>query len=126
MKSTRKKRILLAEDDAAMRQYIESALRYAGYDVTSCANGVEALVTLQNSGAFDLLLTDIVMPGLDGLDLSRQAQAQFPDIKIMFITGFSGMAVDVPKGADGQALVIQKPFHLKDVITQVEDLLTQA
>ena len=85
-------RILLAEDDDSLRAFLSRALQRAGYDVTSCADGDEALAALDDH-QWDLLLTDIVMPGVDGIEVARQAAARQADLRIMFITGFAAVAL---------------------------------
>ena len=102
-------RILLAEDDDSLRAFLARALERAGYDVVSCADGDEALAALAR-GRFDLLLTDIVMPGADGIEVARQAAARDPALRIMFITGFAAVALSAgsqtpPEGAK----VLAKP-----------------
>jgi two-component system cell cycle response regulator CpdR len=113
-------RILLAEDDEAMRGFLERALIRAGYAVSSFANGAEAYECLKEE-PFSLLLTDIVMPHMDGIELARRASEMDPDLKIMFITGFA--AVTLNNDALEDAHVLSKPFHLKDLVNQVELLL---
>src|SRR3546814_10959751 len=84
-------RILLAEDDEALRGCRARALERAGYDVVACADGEEAVAVLEQD--WDLLLTDIVMPGIDGIEVARQAAARHPGLRIMFITGFAAVAL---------------------------------
>jgi len=115
-------RILLAEDDDSMRGFLERALKKAGYDVSSFANGVEAYERLQEE-PFSLLLTDIVMPHMDGIELARRASELDPDLKIMFITGFAAVTLNNAPDALEDARVLSKPFHLKDLVLQVEMLL---
>ena len=115
-------RILLAEDDEAMRSYLARALQRSGYDVTTAATGREAL-DLVESGTFDLLLTDIVMPEMDGIELARRATELDPDIKVMFITGFAAVALNPDNHAPKQAKILSKPFHLRDLVTEVQRLL---
>lgn len=115
-------RILLAEDDDFMRGFLERALTKAGYDVASFANGAEAYERLKEE-PFSLLLTDIVMPHMDGIELARRASELDPDLKIMFITGFAAVTLNNAADALEDARVLSKPFHLKDLVTQVETLL---
>ena len=84
-------RILLAEDDDSLRGFLARALERAGHEVTSCADGEEAVTFLDET--WDLLLTDIVMPGMDGIEVARQAAARHPGLRIMFITGFAAVAL---------------------------------
>src|ERR671929_9524 len=81
-------KILLAEDDNDMRRFLVKALQNAGFDVASFDNGLSAYNRLREE-PFELLLTDIVMPEMDGIELARRATELDPDIKVMFITGFS-------------------------------------
>jgi two-component system cell cycle response regulator CpdR len=118
-------KILLAEDDDAMRQFLTLALEKAGHTVVGASDGAEAFRLFQESeGAFDLLLTDIVMPGMDGIELSQKARQKAPGIKIMFITGFAAIAPDAQSGLSGaEAPVVSKPFHLGALVEQVNGLL---
>jgi two-component system cell cycle response regulator CpdR len=113
-------RILLAEDDDAMRGYLSRALERAGYLVTAVDRGTAALPLLQ-SETFDLLLTDIVMPEMDGIELAQNAAALAPDMRVMFITGFAAVALKAGKAAPS-AKVLSKPFHLRDLVSEVDRL----
>ncbi|MGE5510031.1 MAG: cell cycle two-component system response regulator CpdR [Bacteroidota bacterium] len=115
-------RILLAEDDDSMRGFLERALVKAGYDVTAFANGADALERLKEE-PFTLLLTDIVMPRMDGIELARRASALDPDLKIMFITGFAAVTLNNETRPPRDARVLSKPFHLKDLVREVGRLL---
>ena len=86
-------KILLAEDDTDMRRFLVKALQNAGFEVTSYDNGLSAYQRLREE-PFELLLTDIVMPEMDGIELARRAAELDPDIKIMFITGFAAVALN--------------------------------
>ena len=115
-------RIILAEDDDAMRGFLERALKKAGYDVSSFANGADALERLKEE-PFTLLLTDIVMPRMDGIELARRAAELDPELKIMFITGFAAVVLNNDSAAPKDARVLSKPFHLKDLVREVDRLL---
>jgi two-component system cell cycle response regulator CpdR len=111
-------RILLAEDDDSMREYLARALERTGYNVTACESGIVALERLQKE-SFDLLLTDIVMPELDVIELAQRAAQIYPDLRVMFITGFA--AVTLQNGAmPPEAKVLSKPFHLRDLVLEVD------
>ncbi|MCF6200249.1 MAG: response regulator [Hyphomicrobiaceae bacterium] len=112
-------RILLAEDDDDMRGFLERELKKAGYDVVSFGNGLEAYERLCEE-PFTLLLTDIVMPEMDGIELARRAAEFDPDLKIMFITGFAAVALNPDSKAPENAKVLSKPFHLRDLVNEVE------
>jgi two-component system, cell cycle response regulator CpdR len=115
-------RILLAEDDDSMRGFLERALARAGYDVTSFANGEDAYERLKQE-PFTLLLTDIVMPRMDGIELARRASEFDPGLKIVFITGFAAVTLNNNADAPKDARVLSKPFHLKDLVREVDRLL---
>ena len=115
-------RILLAEDDDDMRKFLVKALQRAGYDVVSFDNGQSAYDRLREE-PFALLLTDIVMPEMDGIELARKATDLDPDMKVMFITGFAAVALNPESCAPKEAKVLSKPFHLKDLVTEVERLI---
>jgi len=116
------KRILLAEDDESMRGFLERALAKAGYEVIAFANGKEAHERLQEE-PFSLLLTDIVMPQMDGIELALRASELDPQIKIMFITGFAAVTLNTNSRAPKNARVLSKPFHLKDLVREIDRLL---
>jgi two-component system cell cycle response regulator CpdR len=122
LKDGKMHRILLAEDDEDMRKFLVKALQNAGYDVVSFANGMEAYERLKEE-PFTLLLTDIVMPEMDGIELARRAADLDPDLKIMFITGFAAVALNPDSEAPKDAKVLSKPFHLKDLVGEIERLL---
>jgi len=115
-------RILLAEDDNDMRQFLVKALQKAGYEVVSFDNGRSAFQRLREE-PFTLLLTDIVMPEMDGIELARRATELDPDIKVMFITGFAAVALKPDSKAPANAKILSKPFHLRDLVEQVEQML---
>jgi two-component system cell cycle response regulator CpdR len=115
-------RILLAEDDESMRGFLTTALGRAGHSVDSFPDGEEALEALQGS-IYDLLLTDIVMPGLDGIELARRAAEIDPAMKIVFITGFAAVAMTAQSTAPKGATVLSKPFHLRELVTEVEKVM---
>jgi two-component system, cell cycle response regulator CpdR len=117
-------RILLAEDEEAMRLYLERALIKSGYTVTAVDRGTAAYDLLKAGESFDLLLTDIVMPEMDGIELAQKAALIAPDLRVMFITGFS--AVTLRAGRElPNAKVLSKPFHLKDLVMEVDRIFTR-
>ena len=117
-------RILLAEDDEAMRSYLARALDTAGYEVMSVSQGMDAVPLLEQTD-FDLLLTDIVMPGMDGIELAQRCAEISPRTKIMFITGFAAVTLKANREAP-QARVLSKPFHLKDLVLEVQRVFEDA
>jgi len=111
-------RILLAEDDDAMRAYLARALENAGYEVSAVDRGTAALPLLETQH-FDLLLSDIVMPEMDGIELAQQCADISPRTKVMFITGFAAVTMRASREAP-HAKILSKPFHLRDIVLEVE------
>jgi len=114
--------ILLAEDDDSMRRFLAKALERAGYDVFSYGNGAEAFEGLKERPV-SLLLTDIVMPEMDGIELAKKASELQPDMKIMFITGFAAVALQEYPEAPLKSRILSKPIHLKDLVHEVDRML---
>lgn len=115
-------RILLAEDDDAMRQYLSRALEKSGYEVVAVDRGTEALPLIE-CDRFDLLLTDIVMPEMDGIELAQHAATIAPEMRVMFITGFAAVTLKAGKAVP-QAKVLSKPFHLRDLVFEVDRMFS--
>ena len=109
-------KILLTEDDEAVRAFVRRALELDGHSVTIAEDGAAALETLTvESGAFDLLLSDIQMPIMDGIALAMNAKRDFPDLKILLMTGYA----DQRERASGLDALVQdvvpKPFTLAEI-----------
>ena len=120
------KKILLAEDDNDMRRFLAKALENAGFEVSSYDNGLSAYKRLREE-PFEMLLTDIVMPEMDGIELARRATELDPDIKVMFITGFAAVTLEAQnKKTPEDSKVLSKPFHLKDLVNEVQKMLAAA
>lgn len=111
-------KILLAEDDNDMRRFLVKALENAGFQVSSHDNGMAAYQRLREE-PFEMLLTDIVMPEMDGIELAQKASAIDPSIRVMFITGFAAVALQGGRTAP-EAKLLSKPFHLKDLVLEVD------
>src|ERR1700686_3942765 len=116
-------KILLAEDDNDMRRFLVKALETAGFQVSPHDNGLSAYQRLREE-PFEMLLTDIVMPEMDGIELARLASELDPEIKIMFITGFAAVTLNTNSRAPKNARVLSKPFHLKDLVREIDRLLS--
>jgi two-component system, cell cycle response regulator CpdR len=115
-------KIILAEDDDDLRRFLVKALEKAGHHVTPFAEGASAFEEIKQD-SFDLLLTDIVMPEMDGIELARRAAELDPSLKIMFITGFAAVALNPDSNAPKDAKVLSKPFHLRDLVDEVDRLM---
>jgi two-component system, cell cycle response regulator CpdR len=115
-------KIILAEDDDDLRRFLVKALQKAGHSVADFSEGASAFEQIKQDN-FDLLLTDIVMPEMDGIELARRAAELDPKMKIMFITGFAAVALNPDSQAPKDAKVLSKPFHLRDLVDEVGRLM---
>ena len=113
-------RILLAEDDQVMREYLTRALERSGYAVAAVDRGTAAIPLLA-AETFDLLLTDIVMPEMDGIELAQRATEMAPEMRVMFITGFAAVTLKAGE-AMPNARILSKPFHLRELVMEVDRL----
>lgn len=115
-------RILIAEDEPAVRDFVTRALERAGHEVVAVADGEKAVTALAQ-GAFDMLLTDIVMPGMDGIALALKATSVQPGIKVLMMSGY---AEERRRAHNLESLVhrvIAKPFSLDDITRAVREVL---
>jgi two-component system cell cycle response regulator CpdR len=117
-------RILLAEDDTTMRTFLAKALERAGHEVFAVGDGLEALAAAK-AVQFDLLVADVVMPSLDGFQLAARARVTHPELQVMFITGFAAVTLRAREQELRGSKVLSKPFHLRELVAQVEDVLRQ-
>jgi two-component system, cell cycle response regulator CpdR len=118
-------RVLIADDEASMRALVARAISMDGHETVTAQDGAEALEILtREDGAFDLLLTDIQMPIMDGIALALATARDFPGLTILLMTGFA----DQRERAHGlEALiydVVPKPFTLQGLLEKVTDALT--
>ncbi len=117
-------RILVAEDDPSVRAFVVTALTMSGHEVLAEEDGELAAETCDaEGGRFDLLLSDIKMPILDGIGLAQQVAHKYPDITIVLMTGFADQR-ERAHGLDAAVYdVIAKPFTLADLIGKIDDAL---
>ncbi|MFT6558064.1 response regulator [Sneathiella sp.] len=116
-------RILVADDEASLREFVERALTHHGHQVVSVRDGAEALHALQEEEPFDLLLTDIVMPIMDGIALSLKVAKEQPDLKILLMTGYAAERQRAYNLEDLIYDVVPKPFTLDEICKKVEEAL---
>lgn len=117
-----KAHILIAEDEDAVREFLIRALNHAGHEVTAVADGGEALEALQ-AASFDLLLTDIVMPELDGVALALKVTKDFPDLRIVLMTGYAAEQARAHNLDDLVHEVVSKPFSMSEICAVVQSAL---
>jgi CheY-like chemotaxis protein len=117
-------RILIADDEESMRLLVGRAIAMDGHEIVTAEDGAEALEILtEQSGAFDLLLTDIKMPVMDGIALALATARDFPELTILLMTGYA----DQRERATGLNAIVHdvvtKPFSVADIRTAVADAL---
>jgi CheY-like chemotaxis protein len=112
-------KILIVDDEQFVRDLLEKVLRRRGHEVVATSDADQALATLEKS-KFDLLLTDVVMPGMDGFDLLRRVKSAYPDIKVIVLTGYArkqSISDFLLYGADDY---LSKPFQVHELVAAVD------
>jgi len=115
-------RVLIAEDDAAVREFVSRALSHGGHEVATANDGLEALGVLDDE-SFDLLVTDIVMPNLDGIALALKVAKEYPAMPVLLMTGY---AAERQRAHNLEVLihdVITKPFTLRQICEAADEAL---
>lgn len=120
-------RVLVADDDPGILALIERVLGQHPFEVTLCDDAESALVRLQRSGAFDILISDFMLPGISGLDLIRQVRnsAATANLPIVMISGHGNYAMDARAKSAGANAFLRKPFTLSQLKKTVQQLLVQ-
>ena len=114
--------ILVVDDQDGIRQFQRQALEHAGYQVTEANSGLEALALLEQGRLFDLVIADIAMPGLTGVEMAGSIRTVFPDQKILYVTGQLDRLMDARSLWQGEAF-LEKPFSLAALREAVSLLL---
>ena len=114
-------KVLIAEDEEITLKHLSYALDKEGYAVTGVKNGLDALKQLEKE-AFDFLIADIKMPGMDGLTLLKEVKGKYPDMDVMIITGFGSIESAVDAMRRGASDYITKPFNLDELILKIKKL----
>jgi two-component system, cell cycle response regulator CpdR len=117
-------RVLIADDEESMRTLVARAIAIDGHDIVTAEDGAEALdILTRENGAFDLLLSDIQMPIMDGIALALSAARDFPELTILLMTGFAHQRERASNLSAIAHDVITKPFSVADIRTAVADAL---
>lgn len=111
--------VLVVDDDVEILALVSELLLHEGYWILQAASGEEALEILERDIAIHLLVTDVVMPGIDGIDLAERAVAQRPDLRVLYVSGFvKHMPSRSPAGPRGR--LIPKPWRADDLKREVK------
>ena len=117
-------RILVAEDDTGVRLLVARALRLEGHDVVLAEDGEMAVdILAEENGAFDLLLSDIRMPGMTGIELAHAAHATFPELPILLMTGYAEQASMRSQFLGERMQLLVKPFGTEQLLAKVRQVL---
>jgi CheY-like chemotaxis protein len=116
--------ILLVEDEEAVREAAQRILSSHGYTIRAASSAAEALQILAGAErVVDLLLTDLVMPNMNGVELARRAREQIPHLKVLFTTGYTEAALPEPGSGPGRTGVLLKPFGSQALLRKVREML---
>ena len=116
--------ILLAEDDPVVRTMVIEILKLEGFRVISAADGQEAYDYFkEDPAAIDLILTDVVMPRMNGKELGRQCREDVPGMRVLFMSGYVDNRLNPEEDLKGDADFIAKPFRPAELLSKVKDLL---
>jgi len=117
-------RILVVEDDPDVREISEIILRSHGYEVAAVTNGSEAIEILEGDLQFDLLFTDIILPGgMTGVDISELAKNKSPDLKVLYTTGYAEKPISHHSNPPPNAIILNKPYRLQELLETIHSLL---
>jgi two-component system cell cycle sensor histidine kinase/response regulator CckA len=116
--------ILLVEDEEGLRSLNARGLRSRGYSVIEASNGIEALEALDENGAVDLVVSDVVMPEMDGPTLLQKMRVRNPNLRIIFVSGYAEEAFDKSLPENEQFAFLAKPFALSALIAKVKETMT--
>jgi two-component system cell cycle sensor histidine kinase/response regulator CckA len=117
--------ILLVEDEDAVRMFAARALKDKGYEVIEASNGVEAIqLAKRNDVDIDLIITDVVMPGMDGPQMINELRKIMPSVKVVFISGYAEDSFRKKLHNEDNIHFLPKPFNLKDLALKVKDILS--
>ncbi|MEE8585504.1 MAG: response regulator, partial [Acidobacteriota bacterium] len=116
--------ILVVEDELAIRELVRDVLQMAGYEALTAPNGEEALREAESyEKPIHLVLTDLIMPGMNGLALSRRLKARQPDIKVILMSGYGEERIDEVGGLQADMAVLEKPFTTTILLSKVRAML---
>ena len=115
--------ILVAEDEEAVRSFVRRVLAGAGYHVDAASSGEEAVLVAEGMGRLDLLVTDVVMPGMNGVQLAAHLTKTRPDLPIIYASGYSDEGIPKGAGHSDRISYLAKPFTAEALLTRVRDVL---
>ncbi len=116
--------VLLVDDEDAVRRLVARMIRSLGYEVIEARDQAEAIgISGEHEGSIDMLLTDVVMPEMSGPELAEQVRSIRPDIKVVFMSGYTGGALNYHVGNRGEIHFLQKPFSSESMASKIREVL---
>ncbi|HTK83221.1 MAG TPA: response regulator [Bacteroidota bacterium] len=119
-----KSRVLVVDDEDALRMVLSSELSSSGYEVATASDGDEAITVIQNK-KFDLVLLDIKMPKVDGFEVLKFVKKNYPVMKVIMLTGFADLKNAIESKKHGAEDFVSKPYDLVDLLTTIERVLSE-
>ena len=120
------KTVLIVEDDMAVRKAVRFILHKCGYRVLEAGDDVEAMDVFQGHGSMvDLLLTDVLLPGLSGLELAGKLREEQPELKVLYVSGYSQRAVVDQEVSHKGSDFLRKPFSLDELQIKVQEMMEE-
>ena len=119
-----KSRVLVVDDEDALRMVLSSELSSSGYEVATASDGDEAITVIQNK-KFDLVLLDIKMPKVDGFEVLKFIKKNYPSVKVIMLTGFADLKNAIESKKHGAEDFVSKPYDLVDLLTTIERVLSE-
>ncbi len=117
-------KILIVEDDPSVKKLINQGISKVGYQMFEASNGIEALqITSQYGNDIDLLISDVIMPKMNGKDLVKQISRDFPNIGVLFISGYAKNYLNETEFCDEKFNFLQKPFTMEELLTKIDSIL---
>jgi CheY-like chemotaxis protein len=116
-------RVLVVDDDESVRMFVERVLRQPGYDTTAAVDGFEAIQIAEARGPFDLLVTDVAMPGMQGDELARRLRRDDPALKVLYLTGYSDLLFRDRVSLWEEEAFLDKPVTVQGLLEAVSLIL---
>ena len=116
-------RVLVVDDNAADRQFCQRMLRQKGYETALAGDGLEAIKIADSDGRFDLLITDVVLPGMEGVELARRLRANDPDLKILYLTERTDLLFEERSSLWEEEAFLEKPVTVQGLFEAVSLIL---
>jgi CheY-like chemotaxis protein len=117
------KTVLVIDDESAVRTLCAEVLREAGYNVIEAGDGLAGLSLLESNLHFDMLVTDIGMPGINGREMADRARRTRPELRVLYITGYAEKAAFPNGNVDPGSHLLTKPFAIQDLLARVEQII---